>query len=55
MAVCQIRHGLQPLGSLRMGLLVGAYGAQIGIGAFMITATVIFALFTIFWASVRRM
>jgi MFS family permease len=55
MAVWQMSHGLQPLGSLPMGLLVGAYGAQIGIGAFMITATIIFALFTIFWASVRRM
>ena len=55
MAVWQMSHGLQPLGSLPMGLLVGAYGAQIGIGSFMIAATAIFAIFAVFWGSVRRM
>ena len=55
MAVWQMSHGLQPLGSLPMGLLVATAGPQIGIGSFMIAATVIFMLFAATWGSVRRM
>jgi len=55
MAVWQMSHGLQPLGSLPMGLLVAAAGPSIGIGSFMIAATVIFTIFAVVWGSVRRM
>ena len=55
MSVWQISGGLQPLGSLPMGILVTRYGPSIGIGSFMAAAVLIFALFTFGWASVRRM
>ncbi|MEZ4502434.1 MAG: MFS transporter [Dehalococcoidia bacterium] len=55
MAVWQMTNGLQPLGSAPMGLLVAAAGPSIGIGSFMIAATVLFVLFTATWGSVRRM
>ena len=55
MAVWQMSHGLQPLGSLPMGLLVASQGPQIGIGAFMVVATVLFIIVGLTWGSVRRM
>jgi len=55
MAVNQMAHGLQPLGSLPMGFAVATLGVQVGLGAFMVTATVAFALFAVFWVSVRRL
>jgi len=55
MAVWQMTQGLQPLGSFPMGLLIAAVGPQIGIGSFMVTATVAFVLVIALWGSVRRM
>jgi predicted MFS family arabinose efflux permease len=55
MSVWQVSGGLQPLGSLPMGILVTRYGPQIGIGSFMATAVIIFVLFAAGWGSVRRM
>lgn len=54
-AVWQMAGGLQPLGALPMGFLISAYGPQIGIGSFMLTATIAFLLFTIVWSSVRKL
>jgi MFS family permease len=55
MSVWQMGGLLQSAGSLPMGLAITAFGVQTGIGAFMITATVSFVLFALFWGSVRRM
>ena len=55
MAVWQMSHGLQPLGSLPMGLAVARFGPQLGIGMFMVAACVSFIVFTLTWSSVRRM
>ena len=55
MAVWQMGGLLQSVGSLPMGLLISAYGIQIGMGSFMIAATAAFLLFTALWGSVRRM
>jgi MFS family permease len=55
MSVFQMSHGLQPLGSLPMGLLVASQGPQIGVGAFMVAASVIFVFLTVFWVSLRRL
>lgn len=55
MAVWQMGGGLQPIGSLPMGILISLVGPQLGIGAFMVTATVAFALFALLWSSVRKM
>ncbi|MSP21974.1 MAG: MFS transporter [Dehalococcoidia bacterium] len=55
MAVFQLSHAVQPLGSFPMAFAIAAYGAQFGIGIFMVTALVAFALFAVLWTSVRRM
>ncbi len=55
MSVWQMSHGLQPLGSLPMGLLIASQGAQIGIGSFMVVATIVFLVVGALWGSVRRM
>lgn len=55
MAVFQVSHAVQPLGSFPMAFAISAYGAQVGIGMFMATALVAFALFAMLWGSVRRM
>ena len=55
MSVWQMSHGLQPLGSLPMGLLIASQGAQIGIGSFMIVATIAFLVIAALWGSLRRM
>lgn len=55
MAVNQMSHGVQPIGSLPMAFAVAAYGPQLGIGMFMATASVAFVVFLVAWTSVRRM
>lgn len=55
MAVNQMSHGVQPIGSLPMAFAVSAYGPQLGIGMFMAAATVAFVVFLVAWTSVRRM
>lgn len=55
MAVWQMGGGLQLVGAVPMGLLIEHYGPQIGIGSFMVAATVSFVLFTVLWSSVRKM
>jgi MFS family permease len=55
MSVWQITSGLQPLGSLPMGMLIDAQGVPIGMGSFMVTGMLVFIVFTLFWPSVRRM
>lgn len=55
MAVNQMAHGLQPLGSFPLAFAVSAFGVQTGIGSFMVTATIAFAIFGVVWASVRRL
>lgn len=55
MSVWQMSHGLQPLGSLPMGLAVARFGPQLGLGMFMVAAFVSFIVFTLTWPSVRRM
>lgn len=55
MAVNQMTNGVQPIGSFPMAFAISAYGAQLGIGAFMVAATIAFILFTLAWGSVRRM
>ncbi len=54
MSVYQMVNGLQPIGSFPLAFAIAAYGAQAGIGAFMVAATFAFVVFTVFWASVRR-
>ncbi len=54
MAVNQMASGVQPIGTFPLAFAIATYGAQVGIGAFMVAATVAFLLFTVFWASVRR-
>lgn len=55
MAVNQMAAGVQPIGSFPLAFAISAYGAQVGIGAFMVAATIAFAVFFATWASVRRM
>ena len=55
MAVWQMSGSLQPLGALPMGFAIAAWGPQLGIGAFMATATVAFLAFLMLSPSVRRM
>ncbi|MDA0270690.1 MAG: MFS transporter [Chloroflexi bacterium] len=55
MAVNQMTHGIQPLGSFLMGVAITGVGVQMGIGLFIASATVLFALFALAWGSVRRM
>ena len=55
MAVNQMAHGLQPLGSFPLAFAVSAFGVQTGIGSFMVTATLAFAVFGVVWVSVRRL
>jgi MFS family permease len=55
MAVWQMSAGLQPLGALPLGFLITHYGVQVGIGSFMVSATIAFLLFSLLWSSVRRM
>ena len=45
MAVFQVSHAVQPLGSFPMAFAISACGAQFGIGIFMATALVAFAAF----------
>jgi hypothetical protein len=54
MSVWQLGSGLQPLGTLPMGILVEHYGPAFGVGSFMVVAMTALCLFTIFWGSVRR-
>jgi MFS family permease len=54
MAVFQVSHAVQPLGSFPMAFAISAYGAQIGIGIFMVAALVAFLIFAMLWGSVRR-
>lgn len=55
MAVNQMSHGIQAIGSFPMAMAIDRWGVQSGLGAFMITATICFALFTLAWGSVRRL
>ena len=55
MSVWQMSHGLQPLGSLPMGMLIASQGTQIGLGSFMVFATIAFLVMAALWGSVRRM
>jgi MFS family permease len=54
MAVFQVSHAVQPLGSFPMAFAIAAWGAQFGIGIFMATSLIAFTLFAVLWASVRR-
>ena len=55
MATLQMAHGVQPIGSFPMAFAISAWGAQLGIGVFMASATASFIAFAIVWASVRRL
>lgn len=55
MALNQMAFGVQPLGSFPLAFAVSAWGVQVGIGVFMVTATIAFIVFALSWASVRRM
>ncbi|MDO9444447.1 MAG: MFS transporter [Dehalococcoidia bacterium] len=55
MAVHQMASGVQPIGSFPLAFAISAYGAQVGIGSFMVAATISFAVFFVLWTSVRRM
>ncbi len=55
MAVNQMSHGVQAIGSFPMAFAISAWGVQTGIGAFMAIAAVCFVLFTLAWGSVRRL
>ncbi|MCC6238002.1 MAG: MFS transporter [Dehalococcoidia bacterium] len=55
MAVFQLSQAVQPIGSLPMAAAIEYWGAQVGIGIFMVTALVGFVLFGLTWGSVRRM
>ncbi len=55
MAVNQMSHGVQAFGSFPMAFAISAWGAQVGIGAFMAMAAVAFLVFLFAWGSVRRL
>jgi len=55
MAALQMAHGVQPIGSFPMAFAISAWGAQLGIGVFMASATASFIAFAIVWTSVRRL
>ncbi len=55
MAVNQMSHGVQAIGSFPMAFAISAWGAQIGIGSFMAMASVAFVIFILAWGSVRRL
>src|SRR5690606_26683099 len=55
MAVNQMAHGLQPVGSFPMAFAVSSLGVQTGIGSFMVAAAIAFAVFGLVWTSVRRL
>ncbi|MQC48402.1 MAG: MFS transporter [Chloroflexi bacterium] len=55
MSVNQMAHGVQPLGAFPMAFAVSAFGVQVGLGIFMIAATVAFVIFAAVWTSVRRL
>ncbi len=54
MSVFQLSQFVQPIGSLPMAAAVEYWGAQFGIGIFMATALVAFAIFGLTWKSVRQ-
>lgn len=54
MAVNQVSNAVQPLGSFPMAFAISAWGAQFGIGIFMLSALVMFVVFAFAWGSVRR-
>lgn len=55
MAVFQLTQAVQPLGSFPMAFAIAAWGAQFGIGIFMLTALFAFVGFGLLWTSVRQM
>ncbi len=55
MAVFQLTQAVQPLGSFPMAFAISAWGAQFGIGIFMVAALVAFTAFGLLWTSVRQM
>lgn len=55
MAVNQMTSGIQAIGSFPMAFAISAWGAQKGIGAFMLAATVCFIAFMLTWTPVRRL
>ena len=55
LSLWQMTFGLQPLGSLPMGLLVASQGARVGLSTFMILGLVGFLVFAAVWGSVRRL
>jgi hypothetical protein len=54
MSVWQVVTGLQPLGALPMGILIGRFGPQITVAGFVITAMITYSIYIITFASVRR-
>ena len=55
MAVNQMSHGVQAIGSFPMAFAISAWGVQAGIGVFMAMASVAFVVFILVWGSVRRL
>ena len=55
MAVNQMSHGVQAIGSFPMAFAISAWGVQTGIGVFMALAAVCFVVFIAAWGSVRRL
>ncbi len=55
MAVSQMSHGVQAIGSFPMAFAIAAWGVQAGIGIFMAAAAVCFVIFIAAWGSVRRL
>ena len=55
MGVWQLTGGFQLIGAPLMGYMIDRYGIGIGMGSFMVTATVVFIIFTLAWSSVRKM
>lgn len=55
MAVSQMSHGVQAIGSFPMAFAIAAWGVQAGIGIFMAAAAVCFVIFIAMWGSVRRL
>jgi MFS family permease len=55
MGVWQVTGHLQPLGAIPMGYAIDRFGVPLGMGTFMVVATVVFLLFTLAWGSVRKM
>lgn len=55
MAVFQLSQAVQPLGSFPMAVAISMWGAQFGIGIFMVAALFAFIIFGLSWGSIRRL